>query len=103
MRPTVSNPRASRVRTLWLILPGSLPKVWTSSRCPSELAQTPHPFHGKAARFVAQRGALHLGLSAALRHGFGTQDNRPNGFVIVLELIDKERLELLFVDELQTI
>ena len=56
--------------------------------------QSQHPFHGKAAGFRTHDGRLDPRLATACGNGFCKEHNRPNHFVIVLNVVDKSQLVL---------
>ena len=56
--------------------------------------QAQHAFHGKAAGFRPDDGRLDPRLTTAFSNGFGKEHNRPNHFVIVLNVVDKAQLVL---------
>jgi hypothetical protein len=56
--------------------------------CPP-ISEPQHPFEDKAPGFVTHHGALHPGLTTALRRRFSEEDNRPDDLVIVLDRINK--------------
>ena len=56
--------------------------------------QTEHPLHGKAASFRAHDSRLDSRLATAFGNGFRKQHDRPNHFVIVLNVVNKSQLVL---------
>jgi hypothetical protein len=51
-----------------------------------------HPVWDEPAGFVPDRGALQAGLATAFGNGFGKEDNRPENFVVVLDIIGNRLL-----------
>ena len=51
--------------------------------------QPQHPFVDKTTGFVPDGGPFQACLATAFGNGFGTEDNRANDFVVVLNVIDE--------------
>ena len=56
--------------------------------------ETQHALHHKPTGFVSHDGALDPRLTTAFRNGFGPEDDRPNDFVIMLNVVNELQLIL---------
>ena len=76
----IENMRCDRLG-IDMVLPPQVPQPL--------IDQAQHACCGKTAGFRTHDGPLHARLPTAFGHGFRKQHNRPNHFVIMLNIVDK--------------